>query len=258
MSINNFPRFGQFPRKGGGPIAYLRRRFGGEPPLVTLGITLICVMVWLVQMAIYFFGSPSQFLLMNRRFAFSPVLASYFPWTFITSMFMHSTNLTHILFNMITLWVVGPVLEGIMGHWPYLLLYLVSGLGGDLGLMVYVTLTQDNWNISAIGASGALFGLFAAILVIYRRMNMDIRSMIIWMVINFCMPLFVPNIAWQEHVGGFLAGGLLMLILVSIFRRFRGKDLTWRWILASAVFILVLVVLFRICTPSHPSISTFI
>ena len=68
----------------------------------------------------------------------APVRLVAEPWTLITSMFLHAPNsLLHILFNMIALYSVGPVLERMIGHWRFLGLYVISGLGGSLGLMVW-------------------------------------------------------------------------------------------------------------------------
>ncbi len=141
---------------------------------------------------------------------FQPASAFREPWTFITSMFLHEPrSIFHILFNMLTLWAVGPFLERLMGHWAYLVLYAVSGIGGGMGMMVWAALSgnQFNWLTASYGASGALFGLFAACLVVYRKVGEDLRSMLIWMGINFLMPLITPNIAWQAHLGGFVVGG---------------------------------------------------
>mgnify|MGYP000154077173 CR=1 FL=1 len=94
------------------------------------------------------------------------------PWSLLSYMFMHAGFL-HILFNMLALWSVGPVLEKMMGHWPFLALYVLSGLGGGLGLMSWAALWPGGtgWLGGAYGASGALFGLFAAMLVVYRRID---------------------------------------------------------------------------------------
>ena len=53
------------------------------------------------------------------------------------------------------------------------------------------------WQMAAYGASGALFGLFASLLVVYRRIGADIRSMLIWMAVNFALPFVVGGVAWQ-------------------------------------------------------------
>ena len=240
-------------RGSSGPLAYMRSRWGSDLPLATVGITLICILVWLVQMIAYLLRPQDYLTVLVNRLAFAPALALRNPWMFVTSMFMHSTNVTHILFNMITLWVVGPVLERFLGRWRFLVLYLLSGLGGDLGLMVYAALVPSGWATSAIGASGALFGLFGAILVIYRRMGMDIRSMVIWMVLNFCMPLIVPGIAWQDHVGGFLAGLLYMVALDRIAGRAgTAKSFTVRWIGIAIVFLVVMAALIFLCNMTNP------
>lgn len=182
-----------------------------------------------------------------------PATAVRHPWTFITSMFLHQpTSLWHILFNMLTLWCVGPVLERMMGHWPYLALYLLSGLGGGAGLMVWAVCSPSGWMTAAYGASGALFGLFAAILVVYRRIGIDIRSMLIWMLVNFLMPVITPGIAWQAHVGGFIVGGVLAWLLVTGLHAFRGKSLAWRTTVYGITVFVVVVAIIVGCNAGNP------
>ena len=173
------------------------------------------------------------------------------PWSIFTYMFMHAGFL-HILFNMLTLWCVGPVLERMMGHWPYLALYVLSGLGGGAGLMVWAVCSPSGWMTAAYGASGALFGLFAAILVVYRRIGIDIRSMLIWMLINFLMPVITPGIAWQAHVGGFIVGGVLAWLLVTGLHAFRGKSLTWRTTVHGITVFVVVVAIIVGCNAGNP------
>ena len=173
------------------------------------------------------------------------------PWSIFTYMFMHAGFL-HILFNMLTLWCVGPVLERMMGHWPYLALYVLSGLGGGAGLMVWAVCSPSGWMTAAYGASGALFGLFAAILVVYRRIGIDIRSMLIWMLINFLMPVITPGIAWQAHVGGFIVGGVLAWLLVTGLHAFRGKSLTWRTTVYGITVFVVVVAIIVGCNAGNP------
>lgn len=160
--------------------------------------------------------------------------------------------LWHILFNMLTLWCVGPVLERMMGHLPYLALYVLSGLGGSAGMMVWSLFSQDGWLTSAYGASGALFGLFAAILVVYQRIGIDIRSMLIWMLINFLMPIITPNIAWQAHVGGFIVGGAFAWLLVSGLHALRGKSLQQRTLMYGVIMLAVIIAIVVVCNMSNP------
>lgn len=161
-------------------------------------------------------------------------------------------SLWHILFNMLTLWCVGPVLERMMGHLPYLALYVLSGLGGSAGMMVWALFSQDGWLTSAYGASGALFGLFAAILVVYQRIGIDIRSMLIWMLINFLMPIITPNIAWQAHVGGFIIGGVFAWLLVSGLHALRGKSLQQRTLMYGVIMLAVIIAIVVACNMSNP------
>lgn len=195
----------------------LRYQWRSNGPVITGAIILVCVAVWVVE-ALLMLVWPTGGAIMVYYGRFDPLLAVAEPWRFITSMFLHAPkSLMHIAFNMLTLWCVGPILEKLMGHWPFLALYLISGFGGSLGLMAWAALepSGQGWLTGAYGASGALFGLFAAMLIVYRRIGEDIRSMLIWMGINFLMPFLTPGIAWQAHVGGFIIGGLFTLLLVS-------------------------------------------
>jgi membrane associated rhomboid family serine protease len=157
--------------------------------------------------------SPSAFATLILDGAAIPAYMLIHPWTAITSLFLHSTSIFHVLFNMISLWVIGPTLEKMMGHIHFLFLYLISGIAGSFGLVLWASIVPSGWSLSAYGASGAIFGLFAAILVVYRRVGVNMRSMIFWIAVNFLMPVFIQNIAWQAHLGGFIFGGLLAWLL---------------------------------------------
>ena len=149
----------------------MRYRWRNGDPVITVTIMAICVAVWIVETLLKIVW-PTGCNAFVGSGVFMPALATHRPWTFITSMFLHQpASLWHILFNMLTLWCVGPVLERMMGHLPYLALYVLSGLGGSAGMMVWALFSQDGWLTSAYGASGALFGLFAAILVVYQRVD---------------------------------------------------------------------------------------
>ncbi|WP_270272826.1 rhomboid family intramembrane serine protease [Bifidobacterium dentium] len=220
----------------------LRYRWRNGDPLITTGIMAVCIVVWIVEVVLNLVWQGGLNAMLNAGMLM-PATAVHKPWTFISSMFLHQPNsLWHILFNMLTLWCVGPVLERMMGHWSFLALYAVSGLAGGTGMMLWAVLSgASGWITPVYGASGALFGLFAAILVVYRRIGLDIRSMMIWMLINFLMPVIMPNIAWQAHLGGFLFGGMFTWLLVSGLRVLRGKSLLRRTLIYGTVMVIVII-----------------
>ena len=95
--------------------------------------------------------------------------------------------------------------------------------------------------------------LFAAVLIVYRRVGADITSMMVWMVINFLMPVVVSNVAWQAHLGGFLVGALFTWLLVSGPHALRGKSLAYRSaVYGGAVFVLVVAVIL-LCNLANPA-----
>jgi membrane associated rhomboid family serine protease len=127
----------------------------------------------------------------------------------ITSAFLHEPGLSgfgpaHIIFNMWALLVVGPALERLLGRLRFLAVYLLSALGGAVFFYLLVSPYQ-----AALGASGAVFGLFGAWFVVSRRLQVDTRAIVILIVINLVFSFVVAGIAWQDHVGGLLTGGLL-------------------------------------------------
>ncbi|HEY8728694.1 MAG TPA: rhomboid family intramembrane serine protease [Acidothermaceae bacterium] len=125
----------------------------------------------------------------------------------VTAMFLHSSprsnaiNITHILFNMWALSVVGPPLEAWLGRWRYLTLYLLSGLAGSV--LAYAVASRFSFEL---GASGAIFGLFGALFVLGRRLQFDMRPITTTIALNLAITFTVSNISWQAHVGGLIAG----------------------------------------------------
>jgi membrane associated rhomboid family serine protease len=127
----------------------------------------------------------------------------------ITSAFLHEPlgsglGILHIAFNMWALIIVGPPLERVLGRLRFLSVYLVSALGGSV--LYYLIAPQTSL---ALGASGAIFGLFGAFFVMARRLQVDVRQIIGLIVLNLAIGFIVPNIGWQAHVGGLIAGAAL-------------------------------------------------
>lgn len=129
-------------------------------------------------------------------------------WQVLTSGFTH-VAITHILFNMFALWVIGPQLELALGRVRFLALYLLSLLAGSA-----VVLWAGAEFQLTLGASGAIYGLFAGLIVVARKVGADMRSLWALIAVNVFITFAVPNISWQGHLGGFIGGGLVAAILV--------------------------------------------
>lgn len=121
-------------------------------------------------------------------------------YRFLTSMFLHY-GVIHLLFNMYVLWVIGQYLERELGAVRYLGLYLVSGLGG--GVLTYLLAAP---NSASAGASGCIFGLFGAMVVVNRKLGRDMSGIYVVLGLNLVITFMVPNISWTGHVGGLVTG----------------------------------------------------
>ncbi|WP_283139584.1 rhomboid family intramembrane serine protease [Rhizohabitans arisaemae] len=127
-------------------------------------------------------------------------------WRLITGAFLHSPppSFWHILFNMWALYVIGPELERRLGSVRFAALYMISALGGSVAIYLFGT--------TAVGASGAIFGLFAALFVVGRKLGYDIRGVAVLIGINVVITFIVPGISWQGHLGGLVTGALVAAI----------------------------------------------
>ena len=140
------------------PVTVLGGRAGAnaDKPYLTLGIIAVCVLVWIGELL-----SPRVF----AEVAFAPALGPSQPWRLLTSAFAHSPNQPmHIIFNMLALWIVGGYLERILGWARYLATYLVSALAGSVAWLLFQPVDPGlpAAYVPLVGASGAVFGLFAA------------------------------------------------------------------------------------------------
>jgi membrane associated rhomboid family serine protease len=139
-----------------------------------------------------------------------------------------------ILFNMWALVFVGPSLEGLLGRARFLAVYLVSAVGG--GVLYYFLAPQ---NQPAVGASGAIFGLFGAWFVVSRRLRLDTRGIVVLIAINLALSFFFHNvIAWQDHIGGLLTGALL----TAAYAYAPGKNRAVIQVLATVAVVALIVV----------------
>ena len=181
---------------------------------VTFSLILACVLVYAGVMAlavvsgvpwnVAFVEQPPEIL---ARGSLSPELvAGGQTWRLVTSMFLHS-GLTHLALNMISLYFLGYFAELTFGRGRFLALYALSGLAGGLAYLYFGDFTG-----SAVGASGAIFGLVGGILGYavrrgtFSRQNPVIRQLLILLVLNLFIGVSIPNISLTAHIGGLLGG----------------------------------------------------
>ena len=193
-----------------------RTTFGGRPAasaVVTWALVAINVAVFLVTWVRLGIVTNLEMLGYARYTYAGPWhgIAAGESYRLVTSAFLApATGLgglgfVDILFNMWALVFVGPSLEGLLGRVRFLAVYLVSAVGG--GVMYYFLAPE---NQPAVGASGAIFGLFGAWFVVSRRLRLDTRGIVMLIAINLALSFFFHNvIAWQDHIGGLLTGALL-------------------------------------------------
>ncbi len=164
-------------------------------PVITYALIALNVLLFVAQTAS---SSLERELVM-----WSPAVAHGELYRLLTSTFLHN-GITHILFNMFALYVVGPALEIWLGRLRFGALYFLSALGGSV--LVYLLAPVD---AATEGASGAIFGLFAATFVVAKKVKVDVRWVVIMIVLNLAITFTVPSISWQGHLGGLVTGGLV-------------------------------------------------
>jgi len=127
----------------------------------------------------------------------------------ITSAFLHLSPV-HIVANMITLVIIGPPLERMLGRWRFGAVYLLAAVGG--GVSVYLF---GATNGLVAGASGAIYGLFGVALVLFRRLGLDLSWLVGTIVLNFVFTFSVSGISKLGHIGGFVVGALAALAIAG-------------------------------------------
>lgn len=182
-------------------------------PVVTWTLIGVCVAVWLGEL------TSLEFL---SKIDFRVDVAHGEPWRYVTSGFAHlRDNVLHLASNMLGLYFMGQYLEPMLGRLRFALLYLVSIVGGSVGYQVLTSLFGDgsSWYVSLVGASGGVFGLFVAVVVLNRRLGREIGPMLTLIGLNVLLGFTVSGIAWQAHLGGAVAGGVATGLLYALRRR---------------------------------------
>lgn len=205
---------------------------------VTIAILVVLFVVFLIET---FMGGSENINTLIRMGGMNNQLVAIKGqwWRLFTAQFLHIGWL-HIASNAVMIYYLGQFLEPLLGHWRFLGIYLLSGIGGNLlsfGLGSDVTVSA--------GASTSLFGLFGAVIAMYLA-NRQVPQMtylgkqaIALAVINIVLDLFASDIDILGHIGGLVAGFLLAIIFGSQYlRKYHNK------IRVLAVVVLVIYVVF--------------
>ena len=194
-------------RAGQASVPERRTVFGGRLTReggVTMSIIGICAGLFVLVSLLDLFGGLV-------RWGMQPIaIAIGGEWfRLVSSVFLHHDWL-HIGFNMYVLFLLGPPLERVLGHGRFMTLFLVSGIGGSIASYAFSPL-----GTLSVGASGAIFGLMAAWIVVGRRLNRDTSQVLVLLAINVALGFLLSGIDWRAHLGGAATGALVALALTT-------------------------------------------
>ncbi|MBR5248868.1 MAG: rhomboid family intramembrane serine protease [Lachnospiraceae bacterium] len=192
----------------------------GKLPLISGVLVLMNVVVFLLCLLtgdrLYVMGRVSVFeTIMNKEFS-----------RLLWAMFLHG-DVNHLFNNMLILSFLGEIIEKEIGHIPYLLIYLLSGVGGNLSSLLF-KMISDDWSVS-IGASGAVFGLDGVLLALVLFAGREIPTVtpvrvVLMIVLSLYNGFAGMNIDNAAHVGGLITGFVLGAVLCVIQRRMREEN----------------------------------
>src|SRR4029077_14108751 len=155
---------------------------------VTMFLIGLNVLVYLAELALGGDVSGTNNTIYEHGALYGPLVAAGDWWRLITSAFLHYGPL-HLGLNMFALYFVGSVLEQVIGRWRYILLYFVAGIAGAAGALVVTP------NSPTVGASGAIFGVLGALLILERRGNISTGGQVLGLIVlNLVFTFAIPGI----------------------------------------------------------------
>jgi membrane associated rhomboid family serine protease len=188
-----------------------RRSSAGARP-VTKAIVAINVGIFLLQLAMGAPMSTDAGRIWQEGVLYGPAVANGDWYRLLSAAFLHYGPI-HLAMNMLAVWWLGGLLEDAIGSLRYGLLYVVSGLAGSAGALLFSP------NGFTVGASGAVFGILGAALVLERQRTMVFGgAAITLLVLNLAFTFAIPGISIGGHLGG-LAGGALAMLAMTRFGR---------------------------------------
>lgn len=244
-------------KEGSATVRQAQAPYGGKaherPPVtqVLIGINVtVFVLTTLTGTGLLAGGNPSELF---RRLAMVPLteinglrvggtvgegVANGGYYRLLTAMFLHY-GIIHIALNMLALYQLGPYVERTLGRLRFVGLYLLSGIGGSA--LSYSGIAGGSPFVQAAGASGAVFGLFAAFYLLERKRGGDVSSIAVIIGFNLFLSFQLRFIDWRGHVGGLITGALLAAVLIYAPRGDRRALLQVAGFLAVVVLIVGLV-----------------
>ncbi len=237
-------------------------RFGGhasrDPRLTTYAIVAVNVVVWLAitltgggaspvastleltprgvcstaDGGLYFPSATSAALCSGLPGAvWWPGVATGAVWQVVTNAFTH-IDWMHLLVNMLSLVMIGPAIERVLGRARFLAVYLVSALTAAAMVMWFASPETGS-----VGASGSLFGLMGAMLLLSRRLGGNVRLVLGVLGFNLVYTVLGAGISWQGHLGGLLGGLAVTALLTETDREARQR---WFWPGCAAIALMAL------------------
>jgi membrane associated rhomboid family serine protease len=201
-------------------IKEARRTYGGFEAPATVALVVLNVLVYMVTV---FQGSgvarPGGEVFEKGALIGAAISVDGDWYRLVTAMFLHA-SLLHLAFNMLALYWLGTVVEQALGTPRFLMLYFVSGIAGSAG-----ALALSSPFAVTVGASGAIYGIMGALLVLeYRATGTFAGQALALIAVNLALTFAIPNISIGGHLGG-LVGGILATFALSHFRYTQPRSL---------------------------------
>jgi membrane associated rhomboid family serine protease len=168
---------------------------------LTQSLIVVIVGSFLIEKYLY----PGLF----QQFAlFGPLVKKGEYWRLFTVALLHA-GWMHLIFNMLALWSIGTPVEQIFGRGRFMVIFFGSLLTASIGSAYFGPAAV------AVGASGAIFGLFGALLAVGRKAGVNYQNIIGTVVLNLAITFLVPGVDWRAHVGGLIGGYLIAQLLIA-------------------------------------------